>query len=95
MIFINKTPIKWYSKLQNTIGSFSYGSELVAARITAETTMGFRHSLRMLGIEVSGLAVMLFDNQSVVANATLPSSCLRKSIIVLHTIESEKLLQQK
>jgi hypothetical protein len=41
-------------------------------------TMGFCHSLQMLGIEVSGLTVMLIDNQSVVANVTLPSSCLKK-----------------
>jgi hypothetical protein len=53
--------------------------------------MDFRHSLHMLGIEVSGWAVMLTDNQSVVANATLPSSCLKKkhNSIAYHRVRDD------
>jgi hypothetical protein len=58
--------------------------------------MGFRYSLQMMGIEVSGLAVMLIDNQSVIVNATLPSSYLKKKHNSSpHIIRSEKLLQQR
>jgi hypothetical protein len=78
MISINKTPIKFYSKRQNTVESSSYGSELVAGRIATEAIMEFRYKLRMLGIEVNKPSILLIDNQSVVSNTTLPSSTLKK-----------------
>ena len=34
LLFINNTPMKWYSKRWNTIESSTYGAELVALRIT-------------------------------------------------------------
>eukprot|EP00957_Ditylum_brightwellii_P068405 5192780-Ditylum_brightwellii.AAC.1 len=29
---LNKTPVDWFSKRQNTVGTATYGSEFVAAR---------------------------------------------------------------
>ncbi len=40
--------------------------------------MDYRYKLRMLGIKVDRPAVLLIDNQSVIANTTLPSSTLKK-----------------
>ena len=78
LISVNKTPIKWYSKRQNTVESSTYGAELVTARIAVEMVMEFRHKLRMLGIKVQGPSVLLVDNEAVVKNTTLPSSTLKK-----------------
>ena len=78
VISINKTPIKFYSKRQNTVESSSYGSELVAGRIATEAIMEYRYKLRMMGIKVEGPSILMIDNQSVVANTTLPSSSLKK-----------------
>ena len=39
LLCINKTPVKWYSKKQNTVESSTYGSELVAARIAIEMVL--------------------------------------------------------
>ena len=50
IILINNTPIKWYSKRQNTIESSTYGAELVALRITVEGIIEFRYKLRMMGL---------------------------------------------
>ena len=50
IIFINKTPIKWYTKRQNTIETSTFGAELVAARIATEYTMEMKYKLRMLGV---------------------------------------------
>jgi hypothetical protein len=36
LVFINSTPIRWYSKMQKTVETSTYGSELVAARIATE-----------------------------------------------------------
>jgi hypothetical protein len=89
IIFVNKTPIKWYSKRQNTVESSTYESELVAARIAAEMIIDFWGRLRLLGIAVTGPSVLLIDNQSVVANMTLPSGSLKKkhNSIALHKVK--------
>jgi hypothetical protein len=50
LLFVNNTPIKWYSKRQNTIETSTYGSELVSLRIATELVMEFRYRLRMMGI---------------------------------------------
>ena len=78
ILFVNGTPVKWVSKRQKTVETFTYGSELVAARIAVETVMEYRYNLRMLGVEVDGPAMMLGDNKSVILNTTVPSSMLNK-----------------
>ena len=78
LLFLNKTPVQWYSKRQGTVESSTYGSELVAARIATELTMAMRYKLRMLGVPINGPADLLGDNKSVVTNCTIPSSTLKK-----------------
>ena len=78
ILFINNTPVKWYSKRQNTVESSTYGAELVALRIATDIVFEFRYKLRMMGIPLSGPTIMLCDNQGVVLNASLPSSSLKK-----------------
>ena len=57
----------------------TFGSELVAARITTELTMELRYKLHMLGIPLRDNATVLFgDNQGVIMNTSLPSSSLKK-----------------
>lgn len=84
----NKTPVRWYSKRQNTVESSSYGSELVAARIATEMVIEIRYNLMMLGVPVLGSALMLGDNKSVVISTTLPSSTLKKkhNLIANHRV---------
>jgi hypothetical protein len=41
ILFINNTPVKWYSKRQNTIETSTYGAKLVALRIAVEAIMDF------------------------------------------------------
>ena len=78
LLFINNTPVKWYSKRQNTVETSTYGAELVALRIATEIIIEFRYKLRMMGIPLSGPSVVLCDNQGVVLNTSLPSSSLKK-----------------
>jgi hypothetical protein len=78
LIYINRAPILWYSKRQNTIETSSFGSEYIAVRIVVEMVEGLRYKLRMMGIEVSGPTAMLCDNESVVKNFTCPESTFKK-----------------
>jgi hypothetical protein len=79
LIFVNRAPIMWYSKRQNTVESSTFTSEFVAARIAVEMVEGLRYKLRiMMGIEVDGPTNMFCDNQSVVKHATMPDSGVLK-----------------
>ena len=78
LLFINNTPIKWYSKRQNTVETSTYGAELVALRIAIDIVVEFRYKIRMMGIPITGPSHILCDNKGVVLNTTLPSSTLKK-----------------
>jgi len=78
MLFVGKTPVKWYSKRQNTVESSTYGSELVAMRIAVEAVLELRYKLRMMGINIEDTTNVLTDNQAIVFNTQFPSSNLKK-----------------
>ena len=78
IIFVNKAPILWYSKCQNTIEASTFGSEFIAARIAVEMIEGLRYKLRMMGVPIDGETNFFCDNNSVVQNASRPESQLKK-----------------
>jgi hypothetical protein len=78
LVFVNGTPIKWYSKMQKTVEMSTYGSEMVTAQIATEFALEFRYNIRMLGFEVDGPIKLLGDYNAVVLNTTIPSSQLKK-----------------
>ena len=78
LTLLNGTPIDWYSKKQSTVETTTYGSEFVAAKIATEQILDIRYTLRMFGAPLDGPAYMLGDNMSVVMNATIPASTLKK-----------------
>ena len=77
-IFINRSPIVWFSKRQNTVESSTFGSEFVALRIAVDLVEALRYKLRMFGIPIDGPASVLCDNKSVVTNTSAPESTLKK-----------------
>ena len=83
LIFLNKAPIVWYSKRQNTVETSTFGSEFVAMRQAVEMIEGLRYKVRMMGIEIEGSTSLLCDNESVVKNATRPESCLKKKHVAI------------
>ena len=78
LIFLNSTPIEWYSKKQNTVACATFGSEFVAAKTAIEKAYDLRHTLRMMGIPVDYQTFMFGDNASVITQATIPHSQLDK-----------------
>jgi len=78
LIFLNKAPIVWYSKRQNTVESSTFGSEFVAMRIATDLIVSLRYKLRMFGVPLTGAANVFCDNQGVVNNTTSPESVLGK-----------------
>ena len=56
LIFVNKAPIHWYSKKQNTVESSTFGAEFCAMKTALEMIEGLRYKLRMFGIPIDGPA---------------------------------------
>ena len=78
MVWLNCALIYWSSKKQTSVESSSFGSEFVALKQCCEYIRGLRYKLRMFGIPVEGPTYIYGDNQSVLANTTIPESTLKK-----------------
>jgi hypothetical protein len=78
ILFVNKAPILWYSKRQNTVETSTFGSEFCAMKTAIDLIEGLRYKLRMMGIPLAGPTSVFCDNESVVKNSTAPESTLKK-----------------
>ena len=88
IIFVNRAPIIWYSKRQNTVESSAFSSEFIAAKTCVEHITALRYKLRMFGVPIDGPTKVLCDNESVVKNSTRIDSTLHKkhSSIAYHSV---------
>ena len=88
MILLNGAPIYWNSKKQTSCETSSFGSELCAMKQATEYVKGFRYKLRMIGIHVEDPTFIFGDNQSMIANTTIPESMMKKKTqsIVYHFV---------
>jgi len=78
IVYLNCAPIYWLSKKQTSVESSSFGSEFTAMKHCCEYLRGLRYKLRMMGIPCEGPSYIQGDNQSVLANTTIPDSTLKK-----------------
>ncbi|KAI2501848.1 Reverse transcriptase (RNA-dependent DNA polymerase) [Fragilaria crotonensis] len=78
ILYINRAPIIWYSKRQNTVESSTFGSEFIAIKIAVELIEGLRYKLRMMGVPIEDPCNVFCDNEAVVKNSTRPESTLKK-----------------
>jgi hypothetical protein len=76
----NQMMVNWYLIHQATLETALFGSEFTAARIVFDQIIDLRTTLntRFLGVPVNANSYMFGDNQSAVANSTLPHSSLNK-----------------
>jgi len=63
---LNMTPVDWYSKLQTTVETATFGSEYVAACTATEQILDLRLTLCCLGVPLDGPSFMFGDNESAV-----------------------------
>ena len=79
LIYINKAPIVWYSKRQNTVETSTYGSELVTMQLAVAMIKALKYKLWMFGIEImEGETKLYGDNNAVILNTSVPESTLKK-----------------
>ena len=54
LIFLNRAPIVWYSKQQNTVETSTFGSEFIAIRSAVEHIEALHYKLCMFVIPIEG-----------------------------------------
>ena len=62
IVYLNLTLVYWFSKKQNSVELSSFGSEFCAIKLCCEYLQGLQYKLRMMGIPVSGPALIIGDN---------------------------------
>jgi hypothetical protein len=77
VIYLNMAPIVWFSNRQPTVESSVFGAEFVAMKNGIETCRGHRHTLRIMGVTLSGPTYVYGDNMSVVHNTHRPEYVLK------------------
>ena len=79
VIFVNRAPIVWHSKEQNTIEASTFGAEFIAMKACVESITHLRYKLRMFGIRLMDEPTQIMcDNESVVRNSAQVESTLNK-----------------
>jgi hypothetical protein len=78
LLFVNRAPIIWYSKRQNSVEASTFGSEFTAMKNSIELIESLRYKLRMFGVPVEGPTNVFCDNEAVCKNTTRPESVLSK-----------------
>jgi hypothetical protein len=77
-LFVNRAPIIWYSKRQNSVEDATFGSEFVALRQAKNMIVVLRYKLRSFGVEIDGPTNVFCDNEAVTKNVHMPESTLNK-----------------
>ena len=87
ILFLNRAPIIWFSKRQNTVEASTFSSEFIAMRVCIKHITALCFKLRMFGVKVDMPTNGFCDNLSVVRNSSVLSSTLNKkhSSIVYHS----------
>eukprot|EP00980_Cylindrotheca_fusiformis_P019105 scaffold6452_cov132-Cylindrotheca_fusiformis.AAC.1 len=80
LIFVNKAPIIFFSKRQNSVETSTFGSEFTAMKQATELVKALRYKLRMFGVPLDGPAAMYCDNEAVYKNVSNPASVLSKKM---------------
>jgi hypothetical protein len=78
LVYLNSSLVCWISKKQASVETSSFGSEFVAMKQCCEYLRGLRYKLRMMGFPCDNPVYIQGDNQSVLANTTMPNSTLKK-----------------
>ncbi|CAJ1933593.1 unnamed protein product [Cylindrotheca closterium] len=79
VIFLNRAPIVWHSRRQNTVEASTFGAEFIALKSCIEAITHLRYKLRMFGIPLDEEPTqVLVDNEAVVKNSSLVESTLNK-----------------
>ena len=83
LVFVGSTLVLWSAKRQGCIASSTYTAEFMAMRTATEEAMSIRYMLRSLGVPVTIPTKLFGDNMSVINNASIAESDLKKKHVAI------------
>ena len=86
LVYLNCALIYLWSKKQTSVETSSFGYEFIVMKHCCEFLHSLRYKLHMMGIPCEAPMYIYGDNQSVLANTTIPNSTLKKKSKALHII---------
>jgi hypothetical protein len=78
LIYVNRAPVVWFSKRQNTVESSTFGSEYIALKTAVDLIEALRYKLRMFGIPIDDSTIVFCDNEAVRLNSTHSESTIKR-----------------
>ena len=78
LIFVNRAPIIWHSKRQNTVKASTCGSGILAKKNAVELIEAIQYKLRMFGVPIYGPTNIFCDDEAVTKHFLDPTSMLKK-----------------
>ena len=66
IVFVGRTPIKYYSKQQASVQTSTFGAEFVSLKKATEEAVTMRYYLRSMGVKVMKPTVIYGDNLSAI-----------------------------
>ena len=78
LLFVNRSPIVWFSKRHNTVESSTFGSECIAMKQSVDLIEDLRYKLKIMGYPMEGPSSLLCDNNNVAINTTTPKLTLKR-----------------
>ena len=86
LLFVNRAPVTWFSKRQNTVETSTFGSEFITMKTAVDHVEALRYKLRVealhyklrvFGIPIEGPTNVFCDNEAVFKNTSNPDSTLK------------------
>ena len=74
---MNKAPILWYSKQQNTVGTTTFLSKFIALKTATELVESLLYKLKIFGIPTEGPSSMFCENESFSNKVSTPEFKLK------------------
>ena len=78
LIFLNGSPIYWFSKKIPSIETSTFGDEFCAMKQAIEYIRGLRYKLKMMGLFCNDPTYFYGENQLVLSNTSAHASQLKK-----------------
>ena len=78
LLFVNRAPVTWFSKRQNTVKTSTFGSEFITMKTAVEPIEALRYKLRMFGIPIERPTNVFCDNEAVFKYTSILDSTLKK-----------------
>ena len=62
LVFMNKSPIHWYSKKQPSVETSTFGGKFYAVKVGVDMVEYLRYKLKIFGVPLDGTESVVCDN---------------------------------